>query len=64
MDSFVGYCAVELVDGHSGVTFPMAVLYPTLVPGKPERLGPYSLYLSTDAAPKEGVFPFFNKHCP
>jgi predicted dienelactone hydrolase len=57
MDTFVGYCAVELVDEHSGVTFPMAVMYPTFSPGKTERFGPYSLNVSIDAAPKEGVFP-------
>jgi len=42
MDTFVGYCAVEIVDEQSGVTFPMAVMYPALTPGKPERLGPYT----------------------
>lgn len=57
MDTFVGYCEVELVDDHMGVTFPMAVMYPTCVPGKTERLGPYSMDVSINAAPKEGVFP-------
>lgn len=57
MDTFVGYCAVEIIDEHSGVTFPMAVMYPTFVPEKTERLGPYSLDVSIDAAPIEGVFP-------
>ena len=57
MDTFVGYCAVELVDEHNGVTFPMAVMYPTFTPGKTEKLGPYSLDVSVDAAPKKGVFP-------
>jgi predicted dienelactone hydrolase len=57
MDTFVGYYVVELVDEHSSVTFPMAVMYPTFSPGKTERFGPYSLNVAIDAAPKEGVFP-------
>jgi len=56
-NTFVGYCAIKLVDEHSGVAFSMAVMYPTLVPGKTESLGPYSLDVSIDAAPEEGVFP-------
>lgn len=54
---FVGYCEVELVDDHMGVTFPMAVMYPTCTPAKIEKLGFFSLNISKDATPKEGVFP-------
>jgi predicted dienelactone hydrolase len=57
MHNFVGYCAVELADTPSGVTFPMAVMYPTKTPAKLERLGPYSLDISIDAPPLEGVYP-------
>jgi len=57
MDKFVGYCAVELVDEQSGVVFPMSVMYPTHASGKSEKLGPYSVDVSIDAAPQEGVFP-------
>jgi predicted dienelactone hydrolase len=57
MNTFAGYCAVELADEQSGVTFPMAVFYPTFTPGKAERLGPYSVDVAKDAEPKEGVFP-------
>jgi predicted dienelactone hydrolase len=57
MKNFVGYCTVELVDIPSGVTFPMAVMYPTKTPAKLERLGPYSLDVSLDAPPTEGAYP-------
>ncbi|VBB08128.1 chlorophyllase [Lucifera butyrica] len=57
MDTFVGYCSVELADEQSGVLFPMTVFFPTFTPGKTERLGPYSVDIAKDAEPKEGVFP-------
>ncbi|BCZ47235.1 hypothetical protein psyc5s11_33020 [Clostridium gelidum] len=56
-NSFVGYCKVELVDNHCGVTFPMSVMYPTYEGGKIEELGQFSLDLSINAKPKEGKFP-------
>lgn len=56
-DNFVGYCEVELVDDHMGITFPMAVMYPTCTPGKIENLGPYSMNVSINSVPKEGIFP-------
>jgi len=56
-NSFVGYCKVELVDNHCGVTFPMSVMYPTYEDGKIEELGQFSLDLSINAKPKEGKFP-------
>lgn len=57
MDTFVGYCSVELADELSGVTFPMVVFYPTFTPEKTERLGPYNVNVAKDAEPREGVFP-------
>lgn len=57
MDTFVGYCSVELADELSDVTFPMVVFYPTFAPEKTERLGPYSVNVAKDAEPREGVFP-------
>ncbi len=57
MDTFVGYNKVELFDDHKGVTFPMAVMYPTCAPGKPEKIGPYSMNVSINSAIKEGLFP-------
>ena len=57
MDTFVGYCSVELADELSGVTFPMIVFYPTFTPEKTERLGPYSVDVAKGAEPREGVFP-------
>lgn len=57
MDTFVGYCSVDLVDEHNDVTFPMAVMYPALMPGKSEKLGRYIMDLAKDAEPKEGIYP-------
>lgn len=54
---YVGYCEVELADTQTGVTFSMAVMYPTRVPGRTERLGPFSLEVSIDAVPQDGIFP-------
>jgi predicted dienelactone hydrolase len=57
MHDFVGYCAVELVGTPSGITFPMAVMYPTQAPAKSENLGLYSLDISIDAPLTKGVYP-------
>lgn len=57
IDTFVGYREVELVDDHMDVSFPMAVMYPTCAPKKTEKLGPYSMDVSINSKPKEGVFP-------
>jgi hypothetical protein len=57
MDTFVGYCSVDLVDEHRDVTFPMAVMYPALTPGKSEELGRYVMDIAKDADPKEGIYP-------
>jgi predicted dienelactone hydrolase len=57
MDNFVGYCRAKLIDEHTGVTFPMAVMYPTSSHGKAEKLGHYNLDVSIDPAPQKGMFP-------
>jgi predicted dienelactone hydrolase len=57
METFVGYCPVDLVDEHNGETFPMAVMYPAMVPGKTERLGRYVMDLANNAGLKEGRYP-------
>lgn len=57
MNTFVGYCKVELVDNYKDVMFPMSVMYPTYIPGRTEKLGPFSLNVSKNAKPKEGIFP-------
>jgi predicted dienelactone hydrolase len=57
MDRFVGYCSVDLVDEHNSVTFPMAVMYPALMPGTTEILGQYTMDLAKNAEPREGKYP-------
>ncbi|MCY9514785.1 alpha/beta hydrolase family protein [Paenibacillus apiarius] len=54
---FAGCQEAELVDDQMGITFPMIVMYPTSTPEKTERLGPYYLAISKNAAPQEGAFP-------
>lgn len=61
--AFVGYRTLELFDARDGVTFPMMVFYPTDVPGKTERFGPYTLTVAMDAPPREGTsFPVLISH--
>ena len=57
MDTFAGYSTVELVGTPGGVAFAMSVFYPASTPSKPEKLGPYTLDISLNAAPQDGVFP-------
>lgn len=57
MDDFVGYCPVEVTDSALDLSFPLAVMYPTRVPAKPEFVGGYMLDLAINAPLKEGVFP-------
>ncbi len=57
MQDFVGYCLTELADQLTGVTFPMAVMYPTKTPSRAENLGPYRSEIAMDAPLAEGVFP-------
>ena len=57
METFAGYCTVELVDDSSGMVLPMAIMYPTSAAEKTESVGPYRLNVSTHAAPKNGAFP-------
>ena len=57
MQHFVGYRSVALTDDHLGLTFPLAILYPTRTPEKAESVGPYRLNVARDAPIKEGRFP-------
>lgn len=57
MEPFVGYRTLELYDRHDGTTFPMVVMYPTDIPGQAERIGPYIMDVSINAAPRSGTFP-------
>lgn len=57
MNNFVGCRVIELTDNDMGITFPMLVMYPTNTPEKCEKLGPYDINLSMNAAIKEGIFP-------
>lgn len=57
MNDSVGYCTVEVADSVLDLSFPLAVLYPTRAPAKPETVGGYTLDLASDAPIKEGVFP-------
>jgi predicted dienelactone hydrolase len=56
MKSFVGYRSVDLIEDENGVAFPMAIMYPTTVPARTERLGPFTLDIAIDAAPKPGAY--------
>ncbi|MCC3156851.1 alpha/beta fold hydrolase [Hymenobacter sp. 15J16-1T3B] len=57
MSDFVGYCAAQVADDALGLTFPVAVFYPTAAPAQPEPIGPYQLDVSRDAAPQPGPWP-------
>ena len=57
MNDFVGYYALEVTDDALGLTFPLAVLYPSDTPGQAETVGPYRLDVARDAPPKAGTFP-------
>jgi predicted dienelactone hydrolase len=57
MENSAGCMTAQLVDEATGAIFPMLVMYPSAVPEKTERLGPYSLALAAGAAPIEGKFP-------
>jgi predicted dienelactone hydrolase len=57
MPDFVGYRKMEVMDEAWQVAFPLQVLYPTTVPGKPESVGAYTLDVALDAPPKPGRFP-------
>jgi predicted dienelactone hydrolase len=53
----VGYCALEVPDQSLGLSFPLAVLYPTRAPAKSEALDQYTLEVALDAALSPGLFP-------
>lgn len=57
MAFYAGCRTVELHDAVGEVSFPMVVMYPTLAPEKPERLGPYMQEFALDAAPAPGCHP-------
>jgi predicted dienelactone hydrolase len=57
MTDFAGYCRVEVADDQLGLTFPMAVLYPTHTPAAAASVGLYTLEVAVEAPLKQGVFP-------
>ena len=57
MPDFVGCRTLEITDAALGLAFPLLVLYPTDVPGRPEPLGPYALDVALDAPVAGGLFP-------
>ncbi|OON69617.1 alpha/beta hydrolase family protein [Hymenobacter sp. CRA2] len=57
MDYSVGYCALEVTDAALGLTFPLAVLYPTDAPAAPASVGMYTLNVAADAPVSAGLFP-------
>ncbi len=52
-----GCRTVQVIDAHDGTPFPMLVMYPSDAPENTERLGPYSLEVALNAAPKPGRYP-------
>lgn len=54
---FAGFQEVEIADPELDLTFPMYVMYPACTPEKTERLGPYTLSVSRNAAQQKGLFP-------
>ena len=57
MTKFVGFCRIEILDEHKGITFPMLVMYPTCTPAKPVTFGPFSLDVAIEAPVEDGSFP-------
>ncbi|RSK50001.1 alpha/beta hydrolase family protein [Hymenobacter rigui] len=57
MPDFVGYCAAEVADPELGLTFPLAILYPTDEPGRLHPLGPYELEVALNAPVRVGRWP-------
>lgn len=55
-EGYAGCCEVQITENSLRVTFPMIVMYPTDAPEQADRLGPYSLEVARDAAPREGKF--------
>jgi hypothetical protein len=52
----VGYRQVQVPEAD-GVAIPMAVLYPTDAASAPQSLGPFTLNVAPDAAPRPGAWP-------
>lgn len=57
MSDFVGYCPLEVVDAAWDLAFPLAVLYPTRTPGRPETVDRYPLDVALRAPVAAGRFP-------
>jgi predicted dienelactone hydrolase len=57
MKRFVGSRRLRIVDESKGISFPVMVMYPALVPSSPVTFGPYSIDVSPDAPVAEGHFP-------
>lgn len=56
MEDFVGYRKLQVTDNELNLTFPLTVLYPTPVPDRTEKVGPYALDVARDAPISPGVF--------
>lgn len=56
VEVYAGCCEVQITDNTLRVTVPMIVMYPTDAPEQTDRIGPYSLEVSRDAAPLDGKF--------
>ena len=57
MHDFVGFCEAELTDNELGLTFRLAIFYPTQSAGREDAVGPYRLVVARDAPVAAGVFP-------
>jgi predicted dienelactone hydrolase len=54
---FAGYAKEDIEDLSIGVKFPMHIFYPSDTPETPEKLGPFSLNVALNSAPKDGIYP-------
>lgn len=57
MENFVGCRQIEIKDHVKGISFPVLIQYPTLVPSEPTAFGPYVMDVSVNAEPLEDTFP-------
>jgi predicted dienelactone hydrolase len=57
MNTFVGFRKIDVTDSRKDVTFPMLVMYPTVVPSRDNVFGPFTLDVAPGAPVKEGHFP-------
>lgn len=56
-DFSVGFRKIEVTSNETNTHFPMAVVYPTHVPSKSVKFGPFKMELSIGSAIAEGAFP-------